>query len=78
MNVDLVRLTTTQNQIEAEQVRALLRVEGIESMQRLTDFGAGSLDGSSGMGGSREILVLAKDLEAARALISEDTDSGLN
>jgi Putative prokaryotic signal transducing protein len=72
--VDLVRLTTAQNEIEAEQVRALLRLEGIESMQRLTNFGAGSMDGSSGMGGPREILVQEQDLKAARALISEETD----
>lgn len=72
--MDLVRLTVAQNEIEAEQVRALLRLEGIESMQRLTNFAAGSLDGSSGMSGPREILVLEKDLEPARALISEGTD----
>jgi putative signal transducing protein len=71
--VNLVRLTTAQNEIEAEQVRAVLHVEGIESMQRLTNFGAGSVDGSSGMGGPREILVREQDLEAARALI-EGTD----
>lgn len=75
--MDLVRLTTAQNEFEAEEVRALLRVEGIESMQRLTNFGAGSMDGSSGMSGAREILVSETDLEAARALISEDADSGL-
>ena len=70
--MDLVRLTTAPNAIEAEQVRSILRLEGIESMQRLTDFGAGSVDGTGGMSGAREILVLEKDLEVARALIVED------
>ena len=72
--MDLVHLTTALNEIEAEQIRSLLKLEGIESMQRLTDFGAGSLDGATGMGGAREILVLEEDLEFARGLISEDTD----
>lgn len=70
--MDLVRLITARNEIEAEQIRSLLRLEGIESMQRLTDFGAGSIDGTTGMAGPREILVLEKDLEVARVLISED------
>ncbi len=72
--MELVRLTTARNEVEAEQVRALLRFEGIESMQRLTNFGAGSVDGSGGMSGAREILVQQKDLEVARALLSQDGD----
>lgn len=76
--MDLVRLTTALNEIEAEQIRSLLQFEGIESMQRLTNFGAGSLDGTTGMGGTREILVFEKDLELARALIADVADSDLN
>ncbi len=74
--MDLVHLTTALNEIEADQICSLLKLEGIESMQKLTDFGAGSLDGATGMGGAREILVLEKDLEFAKALISTDAETG--
>jgi hypothetical protein len=70
--MDLVRLTTVRNEIEAEQIRSLLGFEGIESMQRPTDFGAGSVDGTAPMA-AREILVLEKDLEVARGLISGES-----
>jgi putative signal transducing protein len=69
--VDLVRLTVVQNEIEAEQLRSLLGFEGIESMQRLTDVGAGSLDAGMAAAGAREILVRSSDLESARELIGE-------
>jgi hypothetical protein len=69
--VELARLTIVPNEIEAEQIRSLLSFEGIESIQRLTDFGSGSIDaGTSGVG-AREILVKPDDLEAARELITE-------
>jgi putative signal transducing protein len=48
----------------------LLATEGIQSMQKYTDFAAGSLDGSLGAGGSREILVRAADLDRARELLA--------
>jgi Putative prokaryotic signal transducing protein len=67
--MELVRLTIVPNEIEAEQIRSLLGFEGIESIQRLTDFGSGSIDaGTSGVG-AREILVKPDDLEAARAIV---------
>jgi hypothetical protein len=69
--MELVLLTVTQNEIEAEQIRSLLGLEGIESMQRMTNVGAGSMDGMTGMGGTREILVREEDLEKARALLGE-------
>ena len=65
----LVRLTIVTNEIEAEQLRSVLGFEGIESMQRLTDYGAGSIDAGTSMAGSREILVREEDLDAARAFI---------
>jgi hypothetical protein len=65
---DLVRLTVVANETEAEMIRALLQTEGIESMQRVTDFAAGALDGWAA-GGAREVLVHAGDLDAARALV---------
>jgi len=69
--VELVRLTVVLNEIEAEQIRSLLGFEGIESMQRLTDYGAGSIDAGTGPSGWREILVRPNDLETARALIAD-------
>ena len=65
---ELVRLTVVPNEAEAEMIRNLLATEGIESMQRTTDFAAGALDGWAA-GGAREILVHADDLEAARELV---------
>ena len=41
-------------------------------MQRPTDTGAASIGGSGAMSGSREILVRAEDLEAAKAIIGEE------
>jgi Putative prokaryotic signal transducing protein len=69
--MDLVRLTVVLNEIEADQVQSLLKFEGIESMQKPTDVGAGSIGGSGAMSGSREILVKPGDLETARAVIGE-------
>ena len=68
MSDDLVRLTVVANETEAELLRALLATEGIESMQRVTDFAAGALDGWAA-GGAREILVRAGDLDGARKLV---------
>lgn len=65
----LVRLTLVANPVESELIRSLLKTEGIESMRRQTDFGAGTMDGFSG--GQQEILVEEKDVEAARELIAE-------
>jgi Putative prokaryotic signal transducing protein len=66
---ELVRLTIVGSEPEAELIRGLLTTEGIESVQRPTDFAAGSLDGWAA-GGAREILVHAADLERARELIA--------
>jgi hypothetical protein len=69
---DLVRLTIVANELEAEMVRALLTTNGIDSMQRYTNFAAGALDGMPSGAGPREILVRAADLEDARRLIAEE------
>ena len=69
MTEDLVRLTIASSEPEAEVIRGLLATEGIESIQRPTDFAAGALDGWAA-GGAREVLVRETDLEAARALIA--------
>ncbi|HEY4621018.1 MAG TPA: DUF2007 domain-containing protein [Gaiellaceae bacterium] len=68
MSDELVRLTVVPNEAEAEMIRALLATEGVESMQRPTDFAAGAFDGWSA-GGPREILVREADLDAARELL---------
>jgi Putative prokaryotic signal transducing protein len=64
---ELVRVTTAANPAEAETIRGLLQTEGIDSVRRQTDFGAGTMDGFSG--GQQEILVREEDLDEARALL---------
>jgi hypothetical protein len=64
----LVRLTLAANPAEAELVRSLLETEGIESLVKQTDYGAGTMDGYAG--GQQEILVRASDLAAATELIA--------
>ena len=66
---ELVRLMIASSEPEAELIRGLLTTEGIQSMQRPTDFAAGALDGWAA-GGAREILVRAADLETARELVA--------
>lgn len=64
---ELIRVTTAANPAEAETIRGLLKTEGIDSVRRQTDFGAGTMDGFSG--GQQEILVREEDLDEARALL---------
>jgi hypothetical protein len=71
---ELVRLTVVPNEPEAELIRSLLAIDGIESMQRPTDFAAGAFDGWSA-GGPREVLVNQADLETARELIADQAPS---
>ena len=67
MGSELVRVTLAANPAQAEAIRGLLATEGIESLRRQTDFGAGTMDGFSG--GEQEILVRAEDIERARELV---------
>ncbi len=69
--MDLVRLTFAPNEPAAEEIRALLRTEGIDSMQRQTDFGVGTTDAFAVGSGTREILVRPGDLERAQELIAD-------
>ena len=71
----LVRLTIVSSEPEAELLRGLLATEGIESVQRPTDFAAGALDGWAA-GGAREILVRSADVESARELIGGQSPGG--
>jgi hypothetical protein len=70
--VDLVALTVVLNEIEADQIQSLLKFENIESMQRPTNTGAGSIGGSGAMSGAREILVKPEDLDSAKAIIGDE------
>ena len=70
--MELVTLTVVLNEIEADQIQSLLKFEKIESMQRPTDTGAGSIGGSGALSGSREILVKPEDLETAKSIIGEE------
>jgi hypothetical protein len=72
---ELVRLTIVSSEPEAEMLRGLLATEGIEAIQRPTDFAAGALDGWAA-GGAREILVRAADVETARELIGGQERGG--
>ena len=67
VRMDPVRLTIVSNEPEAEMLCDLLRSEGIECMHRVTDLGAGALDGVAAIG-AREVLVHQADLERAREL----------
>ena len=71
MSTELVRLAVVANELAAEAIRGLLETEGIDSMQRKTDFAVGMTDASPSGFGPREILVRARDLEAARELIKD-------
>jgi hypothetical protein len=66
-----VRLAIVANEVEAETIGGLLQTEGIESVQRFTDVGAGAGD-ATGSGGPREVLVAPEDLERARELLGTD------
>ena len=66
----IVKLTVVSNEIEADVILSLLRTEGIESTQQMTNYGAGGID-AVGSGGPREIVVRAEDLARATALIEE-------
>jgi hypothetical protein len=68
---ELVVLTVLPTEMEAETIRGLLATEGIESIQRPTDFAAGALDGWAAPLSPREILVRRADLEQARELVGE-------
>jgi len=68
---ELVRVTIVSNEQEAELVRGLLDAEGIDSMQRITNFSFGSGGELPASGaGPREVLVRASDEALARELLA--------
>ncbi len=66
-NLGPVEVVRTES--EAEMLCGLLRSAGIECMYRVTDQGAGAFDGMS-VGGPHEILVRREDIDAAREVLS--------
>ena len=71
MTTELVRLTIVADEFAADTIIALLRTEGIESIQQRTDVAAGMADAAASAFGPREVLVRPQDLDRARELIDE-------
>jgi hypothetical protein len=67
---DLVVLEAVPTETEAELIRSILRDEGIQSFQRQTSLSAGMTDGLP-VGGPREVVVRAGDVEAARTVLAQ-------
>ncbi len=65
---DLVVVEAVATEPEAELICSVLRNNGIRCLQRQTTLGAGMTDGMP-VGGPREIVVRAEDLDAARATL---------
>ena len=62
-------LTTVADEIEAERLCSLLRSEGIDSMQLITDIAA-AVWGATAVGGAREVLVRRDQLDGARMFLA--------
>ena len=67
---DLAVLDVVPTEMEAEIVCSFLQSEGIPAMQRQTTMGGGAADGMP-VGGAREILVRADQLERAREVLEQ-------
>jgi len=65
-----VTLTVVHDEIEAEQLCGLLRVNGIPCFSRRTAMGQGAVDGSASMAGPTEVLVEESDLERSLELLA--------
>jgi hypothetical protein len=66
---DFVRVTVVENELAAEMACSALRADGIECIQRQTNFGAGAFDGMRG--GPQEVLVRPRDVSRAREILGE-------
>jgi hypothetical protein len=69
---ELARLTIAPDELAADTIISLLQTEGIEAIQKRTDFAAGMADAAFSSFGPREVLVRPEDLERARELIATD------
>lgn len=63
----VIRVVSTEQ--EADVISGLLQSAGIESLARQTNLGAGASDGLTVIG-PYEVVVAAKDVEAARELLA--------
>jgi hypothetical protein len=66
-----VVVEVASNEPEAELLCSLLRSADMDCLPRLTNSGAGAGDGL-GTAGSHEILVRARDAQAAREILHRD------
>jgi hypothetical protein len=71
---DLRVLDVVGSEPTAQVVCAILRDAGIQCMIRATNAGAGAMDGWA-VGGPREIVVRADQLERAREVMREQQDA---
>lgn len=71
---ELVHLTVTPTEVEADLLCALLRTEGIECDDRPTNLGVGAMDGLP-RGGPREIVVEERALARAQEILAASRDS---
>jgi hypothetical protein len=67
---DLVVVETVSTEMEAGLICGILRNEGIECLDRPTNFSAGAQDGWAA-GGWREVVVRGEDAERARKVLEE-------
>jgi hypothetical protein len=65
---DLTVIDVVGTEPEAELLCSILREAGIPCMQRITNAGAGAMDGMA-IGGPREIVVRTDQLAPAREVI---------
>ncbi|MFL5949128.1 MAG: hypothetical protein ACJ743_11795 [Gaiellaceae bacterium] len=72
MEQEVVRVTTTPGEPEAESLCQLLRQNGIKCAFRPTAELDSSIDNFGGLGGIYEIVVAPPDLAVARQLLNED------
>jgi hypothetical protein len=72
---ELVVVKVVGTEPEAELLCSLLRSAGIECAGRQTNVGAGAADGMPG-GGPYELVVRPQDLDDARDILRERSDTG--
>jgi Putative prokaryotic signal transducing protein len=72
---ELVVVKVVGSEPEAELLCSLLRSADIECALRQTNVGAGAADGMPG-GGPYELVVRPQDLDDARDILRERTDTG--
>jgi hypothetical protein len=70
---DLTVLEVVASELEAVLVCSILRDAGVPCMHRVTNLGAGAMDGLTS-GGPREIVVYPEQLELARRVICDQRD----